>query len=69
MELSVPDMPFGMGGDPRVRPRTQASLAVTADGDALFSKARIPDTASETAANIGVEIYAGNARMVPAPPR
>ena len=33
MELSLRDMPFGMGGDARVRPRTQASLAVSADGE------------------------------------
>jgi len=32
MQLSLPDMPFGMG-DARVRPRTQASLAVSADGE------------------------------------
>jgi Beta-lactamase superfamily domain/TENA/THI-4/PQQC family len=33
MELSVPDMPFGVAGNARVQPRTQASLAVTADGE------------------------------------
>jgi hypothetical protein len=43
--------------------RTQARLAVTADGDALYRR-RESRRREETAANIGVEIYAGNARMV-----
>jgi len=33
MELSLPDTPSAWVGDARVRPRTQASLAVTADGE------------------------------------
>jgi pyrroloquinoline quinone biosynthesis protein B len=95
-------------GDPRVRPRTQSSLAVTADGenwllnvmfgvmapDVVKRQAVVPaaplvfpggsqarlftvpgkmplylegdkvETASETAGNVGVELHAGDARMV-----
>ena len=71
MELSLPDMPFGMGGRRARRPRTQASLAVSADGENWILinaspdlEGENPETASETAANVGVEISARNARLV-----
>jgi pyrroloquinoline quinone biosynthesis protein B len=120
-----PTCRLAWAGDARVRPRTQASLAVTADGEnwllinaspdlpqqvrqskalhprngtrgndvvtrmavvpgaplmlpgglqaqlftvpgklPLYLEGEHPEIASETAANVGVEIYAGNARMV-----
>jgi pyrroloquinoline quinone biosynthesis protein B len=120
-----PTCRLAWAGDARVRPRTQASLAVTADGEnwllinaspdlpqqvrqskalhprngtrgndvvtrmavvpgaplmlpgglqaqlftvpgklPLYLEGEHPEIASETAANVGVEIYAGNARMI-----
>jgi hypothetical protein len=35
MEMSLPDMRFGVGGDAGVQPRTQASVAVTTDAAAM----------------------------------